>query len=405
MDSPSPTVQIWRRFRANVPAMISLGVVAIAFMISVLGYLIMPDPTPDANDGAIQVQKLPPGSEATFLMKKRQLSTPSSGGWHTWLYGKESEYTLIPIESYEIRGWDLLYTTAGRIHSYEHIPMIEVVMTPGREDTTRFENTSRSYYYHHDTVYTLQGTIYTQRELIREIEQAHIQKRRYLLGTDKAGRDVLSRLILGTRISLGIGLASAAIALLLGVVMGAFSGFFGGKTDAVASFFMSTVLSVPNLLWVLAISLALNSRSIWILFVSVGLTSWVEVARVVRGQIVVLKEKTFVEAAKALGASNFDVVYRHIVPNLWGPIIVVTSSTFASALLAEAGLSFLEMGVQAPTPSWGLMVHDGFKALGSNNSWHLILFPSLCISILVLSFNVLANGLRDALDPQRIVRW
>ena len=149
--------------------------------------------------------------------------------------------------------------------------------------------------------------------------------------------------------------------------------------------------------------MALQSRGVWVAFVAVGLTMWVDVARVMRGQIMAIKEKLFVEAARAFGIHNFRIVFVHILPNIAGPLIVIATANFAAAILLEAGLSFLGLGVQPPTPSWGVMIYEGFQAIGTKNSLHLILFPGLAICILVLSFNLLGNGLRDAYDPKTLL--
>jgi peptide/nickel transport system permease protein len=153
---------------------------------------------------------------------------------------------------------------------------------------------------------------------------------------------------------------------------------------------------------VIAVTLALQERGIWVAFIAVGLTMWVEIARVVRGQIMSIKQKLFVEAARALGFSNRRIIFQHILPNILGPLIVISTSNFASAILIEAGLSFLGLGVQPPMPSWGMMINEGFAAIGTSNSWHLIFLPSFCICITVLAFNLLGNGLRDAFDPQTV---
>jgi peptide/nickel transport system permease protein len=160
------------------------------------------------------------------------------------------------------------------------------------------------------------------------------------------------------------------------------------------------VWSVPGIMLVIAITLALNSPGIWVSFVAVGLTMWVEVARVVRGQFLSLKEKTYIEAAKVLGLPRHRIVLKHILPNMAGPLIVIATANFASAILMEAGLSFLGLGVQPPSPSWGMMVNEGFQLIGARASIFLVLSPSVCISLLVLSFNLLGNGLRDAYDPK-----
>jgi peptide/nickel transport system permease protein len=155
---------------------------------------------------------------------------------------------------------------------------------------------------------------------------------------------------------------------------------------------------------VIAISLALQSKGLWVVFVAVGLTSWVEIARVVRGQIMSVKEKLYIEAARSLGMSNRRIVFYHILPNILGPLIVIVTSNFASAILTEAGLSFLGLGVQPPMPSWGTMINEGFYAIGTKDSWHLVFLPSFCISLLVLAFNLFGNGLRDAYDPTTLLK-
>ena len=213
---------------------------------------------------------------------------------------------------------------------------------------------------------------------------------------------MLSRLLAGTRISLSIGFVSVLISLLLGVTMGATAGFFGGKTDSIIMWLMTVMWSIPSIMLVIIISIALQSKGVWVAFVAVGMTMWVDVARVVRGQIMAIKEKLYIEAAKAFGISSRRIIFKHMLPNIMGPLIVISTSNFAAAILIEAGLSFLGLGVQAPTPSWGIMINEGFAAIGTRDSWHLVLLPSLCIFSMVLAFNLFGNGLRDAYDPQNM---
>ena len=186
------------------------------------------------------------------------------------------------------------------------------------------------------------------------------------------------------------------------ITLGAIAGFFGGFIDDVISWLMTVVFSIPSIMLVIIISIGLQSKGIWVTFLAVGVTMWVEIARVVRGQIIGIKEKLYIEAARAFGLSNRRIIFKHILPNIMGPIIVIATANFASAMLIEAGLSFLGLGVQAPTPSWGIMINEGYKAIGSRDSWHLIVLPSICISITVLAFNIFGNGLRDAYDPQNM---
>jgi len=228
------------------------------------------------------------------------------------------------------------------------------------------------------------------------IIDTRISKRTFILGTDRFGRDVLSQLMIGTRVSLSVGFISVIISLILGILLGALAGFFRGRIDDLIIWFINIVWSIPTLLLVIAITFALG-KGFWQVFIAVGLTMWVEVARVVRGQILSLREKEFVEAARALGFKNNRIIIRHILPNTMGPVIVISAANFASAILIEAGLSFLGIGVQPPMPSWGTMVKENYAYIILDNPW-LALLPGACIMLLVLAFMLIGNGLRDALD-------
>ncbi len=168
---------------------------------------------------------------------------------------------------------------------------------------------------------------------------------------------------------------------------------------------MTVVWSIPSIMLVIAISLALQSKGIWVAFVAVGLTMWVEAARVVRGQIMSIKEKLFVEAAKALGIGSLRTIFFHILPNVVGPIIVIATANFATAILVEAGLSFLGLGVKPPMPSWGKMVFEGYNSNWESDGGYLVFMPSIFICLLVFAFNLFGNGLRDAYDPQSSNKW
>jgi peptide/nickel transport system permease protein len=195
-------------------------------------------------------------------------------------------------------------------------------------------------------------------------------------------------------------LIAVFISLVIGVLLGSLAGFFRGRTDDVIMWFTNVVWSVPTLLLVIAITLALGKGFVQV-FVAVGLTMWVEVARLVRGQIFSLREKDFVEAGRALGYGNFRIILRHVLPNVMGPVVVIAASNFASAILLEAGLSFLGMGAQPPTPSWGMMVKESYAYIVLDAA-HLAVFPGLAIMAMVLAFTWLGNGLRDALDTRSV---
>jgi peptide/nickel transport system permease protein len=219
----------------------------------------------------------------------------------------------------------------------------------------------------------------------------------HLLGTDDLGRDVLSRLIYGARISLAVGFVSVGIAVLIGTSLGACAGYFGGLVDAVVMRFVDVMLCFPSTFLILAV-IAFIGPSIWNVMFVIGVTGWMGVCRLVRAEFLSLRERDFVVAARALGAGDARLIFRHILPNAMAPVLVAAVLGVAGAILTESGLSFLGLGVQPPTPSWGNILTAGKDNI--DVAWWLSFFPGLAITLTMLGYNMLGEGLRDALDPR-----
>lgn len=373
MKSNSPSKKIWNRFKRNKLAFGGLVFILFLMIVGILGYLITPDQTPFANNQKLQISKEKPGTTVKFLIVDRYKDIEKVNLFQKMLYGQPAFFKSIPITSYKI--------VNDKVLVYEYIGVEEKAMETSyaMKDLcntcllpSKFGNTAQLF------------------------EKNNIYEQTFYLGTDIYGRDLLSRLIIGIRVSLSVGLMAVLISLFIGVSLGAIAGYFGGKTDTLISWFMNVIWSLPSLLLVIAISFALG-KGFWQIFIAVGLSTWVDVARLVRGQVMSLKEVEFVEAAKALGFSTTRTIAKHILPNVAGPILVVASANFASAILLETGLSFLGFGAQPPMPSWGTMIkeHYGYIIM---DAAYLAVLPGLAIMLTVYAFNLLAIGLRDAFD-------
>jgi len=372
MDN-SPSKKVWLKFKRNKLAFGGLIFILLLMLMGILGYLIMPDDSPNANIQKVQIAKQKPGAQFKFLIIERYDHIEKVGLFERMFIGQKPTFKSIPITSYLIKDKDVFVQ--------------EYIGEDEKAKETRYELKDLC------PSCVLPSKIGTSQALF---EENNIYTHTYILGTDIYGRDLLSRLILGIRVSLSVGLMAVLISLFIGVSLGAIAGYFGGRVDAAISWFMNVVWSLPSLLLVIAISFALG-KGFWQIFIAVGLSTWVDVARLVRGQVMALKEVEFVEAARALGFSTSRTIIKHILPNIAGPILVVASSNFASAILLETGLSFLGFGAQPPMPSWGSMIkeHYGYIIM---DSAYLAVLPGLAIMFTVYAFNVLAIGLRDAFD-------
>lgn len=343
----------WRRLKKNRAAVFGIVVIVLAVLVAILAYFIAPDDSPFANRMTVEIGGKKPGYKQQFLLVKKESIAADNSLFDRLLYGHRQIYTYIPINSY-VQQADTV--------------VVQKYIDDGVQERMAFP---------------LQSV-------------APAVSKKFLLGTDKYGRDILSRLIVGTRVSLSVGFIAVLISLTTGIVLGALAGYFGGRTDDIIMWFINVIWSIPTLLLVFAITFLLG-KGFWQVFAAVGLTMWVTVARIVRGQVLGVRELEYVESARALGYSQARIIFRHILPNIAGPVLVVGASNFASAIVIEAGLSFLGVGVQPPQPSWGLMIKENYNFIITHNPM-LALAPGFAIMLLVLAFNLLGNGLRDALN-------
>ena len=345
---------IGRRLVRNKGALFGLIVIGASIVVALTAYFIAPDPSPEANRIIVEIGGRRPGFRQLFLLLKKERPPAPVSFFSRGLYGREDEYDYIPIDRYASRGDSLI---------------VQKFVDEGVEE---------------------------RRAYAAGVSLYQIRTQTFWLGTDKYGRDILSRLLIGVRVSLAVGLVTVLLSLSVGVLLGALAGYFRGRVDEIILWLVNVIWSIPTLLLVFAIMLLLG-KGFWQVFVAIGLTLWVNVARIVRGQVLAVREREYVEAARALGYSHSRILFRHILPNVMGPVWVVAASNFASAIVIEAGLSFLGVGVQPPQPSWGLMIKENYNFIITHNPM-LALAPGLAIMLLVLAFNLLGNALRDVLN-------
>ena len=349
-----------QKFKKNFWGVFCFYYILLVGLVSVFAYVFAPDNSQYANQMHLAIHSKKPGFKVKMLTIPSQLKTEQNV-FDKLFFGKKNTDTEVPISEYKVEKDVLTYKEYA---------------SDGLEGAEK--NISLNVFH----------TINSTSNFIKE--------KTFLFGTDKYGRDLLSRVLVGARISFFIGFVAVFISLVIGVFMGSIAGYFGGRVDAVIMWIINVTWSIPTLLLVIAITLALG-KGFWQVFIAVGLTMWVEVARVVRGQIISVKEMQYVTAARALGFDDFRIITKHILPNIMAPVIVISAANFAGAILIESGLSFLGIGAQPPMASWGAMIKDHYNYIILGKPY-LAIIPGLCIMSLVMAFMLIGNALRDALD-------
>ena len=358
-QSNSLTILALQKFKKNFWGVFSMAIIICIGFLSIFAYVFAPDASINANQMHLSIHSRSPNFEVQMLTIPSGIAS-NQNLFSKLFFGQDNTDTEIPIQSYKVNTNMLSYieyASNGLAGLEKHIEL------------SKFPNNDFKNY---------------------------IDNRSFIFGTDKYGRDYLSRILIGSRISFFIGFVAVFISLIIGLLMGSLAGYYGGKIDAFIMWIINITWSIPTLLLVIAITLALG-KGFWQVFIAVGLTMWVEVARVVRGQIISAKEMQYVTAARALGYNDYRIITKHILPNIFGPLIVISAANFAAAILIESGLSFLGIGAQPPMASWGAMIKDHYNYIILGKPY-LALIPGLCIMLLVMAFMLIGNALRDALD-------
>lgn len=350
----------WKIFLLQPKAVLSLTVLGCLFLISIFAYTLSPDKSPNANTMTLELSAKSPGFSTSVLLLPKKVKSDSSGFWNRFWHGTPSNYTEMPINGYWKNNNKLV---------------VRHYIDEGLEDTI---------------------SVPIKELQFREPIQANIIKRMYWLGTDRYGRDILSRLLIGSRVSLSVGFIAVFLSITIGIFLGSIAGYFGGWVDALVLWLINILWSIPTLLLVFAITITIG-KGFWELFIAIGLTMWVGTARLVRGQVMSIKNLDYITSAKLMGIPSYNIIIKHILPNIVGPLMVVASSNFAAAMLTEAGLSFLGIGIQPPQPSWGLMIKEHYNFLMTDRPF-LAIIPGLALVLVVYSIHILGNVLRDYFD-------
>ena len=365
---------VFRKLLRRPATAISLCVICLTCLIAVFAYVLAPDKTPYANQMILELSARPPGFKKQLLLVPKAIAPQPQSKIKSWFAGAPAAFQPVPINRHWFSG-DRLFVAHYIDEQMEDTLAYDLAAIAGA------------------AIKHLTGA--EQREAV--VAQ-QIKTQTFYLGTDRYGRDILSRLLVGSRVSIAVGLVAVLLSLSIGIALGTVAGYFRGVTDNLVMWLINILWAIPTLLLVFAITLTLG-KGFWEIFIAIGLTMWVGTARLVRGQVMALKEMEYISAAKALGLGDGRIMFRHILPNISGPLMVIAAANFAAAILIEAGLSFLGIGVQPPQPSWGLMIKEHYNFLLTNQPIPALV-PGIAIMLLVFAFNILGNALRDIMDTR-----
>lgn len=372
MSSRDTNDTILRKLLKKPSAIVAVSIILLTAMVALFAYLLAPDNTPNANRMIIELGAREPGFSKQLLLVPKTIAQQRTNKGTEWLSGTPSDYNAIPLNGYYFSG-DKLYVKHYIDEGLQDTMAFALQQLLPADEKTKNISEQRQY-----------------------LEKHQIVNRTFYLGTDRYGRDILSRVIVGSRVSLAVGFVAVLLSITIGIILGSVAGYFGGIIDNTVMWVINILWAIPTLLLVFAITLTIG-KGFWEIFIAIGLTMWVSAARLIRGQVLVIREMEYITAAKALGLGDTRIIFRHILPNIAGPIMVIAASNFATAILIEAGLSFLGIGVQPPMPSWGLMIKEHYNFLLTNRPL-LAIIPGIAIMLLVYAFNILGNALRDVLD-------
>lgn len=353
----------FKKFLKTVTGPVALVIIVAWILIAILAVILSPDKSPLADNINGNLALRPPGTEQLVYKRIDTIHSSRTNWFSDHFIGELKNYEEIPVFNYTLVG-----DTAELVIYDRGVPKETLFVPLNKMDSTTWKAT-------------------------------HLFARTFPWGSDKRGRDLKSQIFHGARISILVGFFSLIIALGIGITLGLVSGYYGGKVDRVIQFIISVMWTLPTFVLVLAFSVSLG-KGLWQMMLAIGLVSWVDIARLVRGQVLSIKEKEYIQATKILGFSDIRILFKHILPVMRGNILIVASSNFASAILLEAGLSFLGMGVAPPTPSWGMIIQEHFTFITFGKAY-LALIPGVCLASLVLSVNLLSNALRDVFDERQ----